>query len=335
MEEHVKSVSQIFSWIADKTTKKPDVSLYVSNEKSKRAVEITDAFSRIYDGSMVFSLDSLWDDDKLPQTFQELCESVVVSVRFRKSKQSSYDVPLSQDRMHRPRQRNTDARFSFSPDDIIWSLDGMCIHILHDKSRSVFMLSSELYSASAQIQRSLRESARVQMAAEEAKAVAVSQRKDKRNRARRKLHQATQQKAAAQKARQEKWDLCVQRMCAVADASVKTQQVIHIGTVLKLAPLDLDFGEIYSDPEFRKIELRRVDGAFQFLPDPPVQKAPAPLPSSFSASVPSSESLPITAMHDSLLLTQAHHQIRLLQQEVMRLSTLNELLVGLPPPYPM
>ena len=326
-----KSIEQIFGWISDKTKRKrPDARLRIYNAKNDRSVHITKSSWVYEDGTLLFPIGAIFDADNCPKTCQELRESLTIIVDF-ESKKTTYTRDLSEANIYQKGTIQCVGGHVFAQGDIIWMYGGMCVQIMKNKGKpcAAFMLLADAFSVTEKVRRSLQDSAHAQQKLEKIKREAKSHRRYKRQKAKQALEQAKEHEEAVLKAKHALWSECVKHICAVADDVTPSQVIVHAGTVLKKAPrLALDFerfGEIYKDPDFRRLELTKVHDAFQLTPTPvPASSIPAPIEAQSTGSDGSKQP------RDDL-----QRQILLLQQEIYRLRNEQLDMDQLPPPYPM
>ena len=268
-------VGQIYSWINDPSaSSRPCHRLHIRNSKTNMAVEITKTTCAIQadDGSLFFPLDCLFEDCEYPQTSKQLRESLDLFVDVTSTFQ--YRIPLEEADIYQtgvvgPKQ-NAEVHeiicYGSAEDDLQWKNGGMQIGISKKdgRSRADFMLMASKFSAVVKVRRYLQKAALEQLELERTKTAAREKRKAQLKRAVLKEKKAKAKEDAEKKAKQAEWDRCVKRICDIADDVMKSRSVVHAGTVLKcVEDPEEEFGKLYHNPEFRRLELKQVNGSFR------------------------------------------------------------------------
>ncbi len=339
------SVGLIYSWINDPSgSSRPCHRLHIRNSKTNIAVEITKNTCAIqaHDGSLFFPLDCLFEDCEYPQTSKELRESLDLVVDVTSTFQ--YRISLEEKDIYQtgvvdPKQ-NAEVHaiicYGSAEDDLQWKNGGMQIGITKKsgRPRADFMLMASKFCAVVKVRRYLQKAALEQLELERTKTAAREKRKAQKKKAVMKLQKAKVKEDAEQKAKQDEWDRCVQRICDIADDLMKSRSVVHAGTVLKCVDdPEEEFGKLCDSPEFRRLEFTQVNGSFQ-------ETGAALLEVETEKEKESNESGPVK-MHSGSNDSKHHHmtpcylqtQILLLEKEISRLKK-EQADQTPPPPYP-
>ena len=293
-----KSLSRVFNWFSSKESR-PSAILLVRNLQNGRVVNITSSkCAYTSDGTQCFSMDKLFHE--LPKSRQELCDSLIVQVEF-PNRRSQFSVRLLPENVYihsdqgggwpteegeidgdtkeevevedvcldcavcRDRKGVLESMSgTLSKGDMLWILAGMVIKVAEGGTpRAEFRLLASRFSAAAKVQLSMEISVQKQ---EAKKAKDESKNQSRRGRRMREKHLLMQVKVkeeAEKLARQVMWNEAVKRICVIANEALSAKRVVHAGTVLKMVPNREEFDSFYTNPEFRSLEFRQVDGVFQ------------------------------------------------------------------------